>query len=127
MKIYIKDGKIFFYKYRIVGKDSKNRTVTLYGKDDADKNLIVAKLTGATSTIISPTSIQLEKAAEWESISNKKDFSVNSAEEYVLSANSGNTLASSELRVVSQNNASNRFVFDYNESDDSLDIFFDKE
>lgn len=127
MKVYIKDGKVFFYKYRITGQDNRNRAVTLYARDDAEKNTMVLSLTGAVTTDISATAAQLEKAAEWESISNKKDFSVSNAEEYINSANSNNLLASSELRVVSQTNASNRFVFDYNESDDSLDIYFDTE
>lgn len=127
MKVYILDGRVLFYKYKIVGTDSRSRTVTLYAKDDAERTALAATLTGATITDISATTTQLAKAAEWESISNKKDFSVANAEEYIKTANSNNLLASSELRVVSQNNASNRFVFDYNENDDSLDIYFDTE
>lgn len=83
MKIYIRDGNVLFYKYRINGTDRLSRKISLYAKDDDDKTRQMAKMQDSYAVNIEPSTEAVLKAKEWQELNKFKNFDVAEAEEFI--------------------------------------------
>lgn len=83
VKIYIKDGIVCFYKYKITGTDNLSRPVTLYAKDDKDKTKQIARIHDGLAVDISPSMEVIEKAKQWQLLNQSNNFNVADVENYI--------------------------------------------
>lgn len=124
MKIFIKDGKVSFFKFKITANDNRGRQITVYAKDDNEKTKLLSGLTGAVVADITPTPEQTVKGEEWQVINNSKNYNVSVAEDYIKTSIE-KTSSMTQLKIHSSIDSSKRVTMDYNENEESLDIYFD--